>query len=70
MSGFQISGNVVTHGADQFGGKLVALNGEVGSGTVSGNVIRGRNEHGAGAVNSNPTEVSVFGNENISGLLD
>ncbi len=70
VSGFQISGNVVTHGADQFGGKLVALNGEVGSGTVSGNVIRGRNEHGAGAVNSNPTEVSVFGNENISGLLD
>ncbi len=69
VRGFQISGNVVTHGLSQFGGKLINFNGEGGSGTVTGNYIRGVTGDGAGVINAPRAGVMVFGNENMTGAL-
>lgn len=69
VRGFQINGNIVTHGADTFGGKLVQFNSEGGSGVVMGNFVRGTNGTGAGAISAARASVLVFGNENLSGSL-
>ena len=67
VRGFNICGNVVTHGTDSFTGALVNLNGEGESGLVSGNYLRGTT---CVAVNGQRAGVVVFGNENMAGKLD
>jgi hypothetical protein len=70
VRGFSITGNTVTHGADNFSAKLVNLNGDGESGVIAGNMMRGITASGAGAVNVKRAGVAVYGNENLTGKLD
>jgi hypothetical protein len=69
VRGLQISGNLVTHGSDEFGGKLVQFNGDGGSGAIFGNFIRGVTADGAGVISAPRAGVKVFANENLTGDL-
>jgi hypothetical protein len=69
IRGFSITANVVTHGSDTFGGKLVNLNGDGESGLVAGNFIRGTTGTSAGVINASRAGVVVISNENLSGKL-
>lgn len=66
VRGFNVTGNVVTHGTDSFSGTLVALNGDGESGVVAGNYLRGTT---ATVVDAQRAGVVVFGNENMTGKL-
>jgi hypothetical protein len=66
IRGFAITGNVVTHGSDNFSASFVQLNGDGESGVISGNVVRGT---GASIVNTQRDGVVVYSNENLSGKL-
>lgn len=69
IRGFSVTGNIVVHGSDSFGGALVDLNGEGSSGTIVGNYLRGTTGNGAKVVTSQRAGVVVYGNENLSGIL-
>lgn len=66
VRGFSVTGNIVTHGSDAFGGTLVNLNGDGESGIIAGNFLRGTT---ATAVANWRSGVAVFSNENLSGKL-
>jgi hypothetical protein len=66
VRGFAVTGNVVTHGSDAFGGPLVSLNGDGESGIIAGNFLRGTI---ATAVSGWRSGVAVYSNENLAGKL-
>ena len=69
MRGFNITGNVVTHGANNFSAAFVTLNGDGESGFISGNFLNGTTGGGAVIVNVARSGVLICGNENLTGKL-
>lgn len=68
ITGFQITGNTVTHGTDTYTAKMVTLT-SASAGVISGNMIRGTTAGGAGVVNTTASGVAIFCNANLDGAL-
>lgn len=69
VRGFQVTGNIVTHGSNNFAANLVQLNGDGESGLIAGNFLNGTTAGGAAVVSAQRAGVVVFSNENLTGKL-